>query len=44
MCVCIFIIISFLSFHFSRSYDEDEEYESNIDILESQIDDCVNEW
>ncbi|XP_063701776.1 serine/threonine-protein phosphatase 2A regulatory subunit B'' subunit delta isoform X2 [Culicoides brevitarsis] len=26
------------------SYDEDEEYESNIDILESQIDDCVNEW
>lgn len=30
------------------SYDEDDEYESNIDILESQIDDCmssmVNEW
>lgn len=31
------------------SYDEDEdEYESNIDILESQLDDCmsnmINEW
>lgn len=36
------------SYNFS-SYDEDEdEYESNIDILESQLDDCmsnmINEW
>nr|XP_049462771.1 uncharacterized protein LOC120950293 isoform X4 [Anopheles coluzzii] len=27
------------------SYDEDEDYEPNIDILESQLDDCIlNEW
>lgn len=24
--------------------DEYEQYESNIDLLESQIDDCSNEW
>lgn len=27
------------------SYDEDDDYESNIDILETQLDDCLlNEW
>ncbi|XP_055644949.1 uncharacterized protein LOC129780572 isoform X3 [Toxorhynchites rutilus septentrionalis] len=30
---------------FCVSYDEDDDYESNIDILESQLDDCLlNEW
>uniref|UniRef100_A0A182SIM9 Uncharacterized protein n=1 Tax=Anopheles maculatus TaxID=74869 RepID=A0A182SIM9_9DIPT len=30
---------------FLVSYDEDEDYEPNIDILESQLDDCIlNEW
>jgi hypothetical protein len=24
--------------------DEYEQYESNIELLESQIDDCSNEW
>lgn len=29
----------------NSSYDEDEDYEPNIDILESQLDDCIlNEW
>lgn len=32
---------------FDGSYDEDDDYESNIDILESQLDDMsnmINEW
>ncbi|KFB53384.1 hypothetical protein ZHAS_00021697 [Anopheles sinensis] len=30
---------------FLVSYDEDDDYEPNIDILESQLDDCIlNEW
>lgn len=31
----------FLVYSFSSSYDDEEDYESNIDILESHMDDQV---
>lgn len=45
ICLAAAIAIGWIGIAANSSYDEDDDYEPNIDILESQLDDSIlNEW